>query len=151
MLIDDNLKQFVRTLIQDDLAENDRYAQALHESGWHGWPQLLASLFSVAVRRRFGAGYTEREIIQFVADLRIEALDGEFNINALHTEALIKAILHPPVALDVPIDELADAQALVTYTLLRQENLSDAALDEVLAEAVAIAERLPDPDDGLST
>ncbi|MGX7670752.1 hypothetical protein [Plantactinospora sp. DSM 117369] len=140
MMIRSDVVEFARTLIKGDFEANDEYERKLDAEGWDGWPAFLSALFFLAIERRFQGTYDEAEVIRFVADLRAETVDGTAPIDPADAESLIRAVFDESVQLDMEPEAMGRVQTLVAYTILAKEDLTDEALDDVLAEAKQLAE-----------
>ncbi|MEN3612320.1 hypothetical protein AAH979_22560 [Plantactinospora sp. ZYX-F-223] len=141
MTIKPELPAYIRTLIQGDNDAHDRIQAQLDSEGWDGFARFLASLFFLAVERRFGEDATSADIIKFVADLRAGMTDGGPEINAEDAEALIRANIDPEADYDVDPSMIGKVQAAVVYKVLTDERITDEDLDAVLTEAAQLASR----------
>lgn len=104
-------------------------------------PRFLASLFFLAVDRRFRENYSPAEVIKFVADLRADLANGGPNISAEDAEALIRANLDPELDYDIEPSMIGKIQATVVYKVLTDASITDEQLDALLAEAAELAGR----------
>ena len=141
MTVKPEFVDYVRTMVLGDLAANDRIEAALDEQGWEGFPRYMSALFFVAIDRRFRPGTPKAEIIRFVADLRADVSEGGPPIDAAAAESMIESVLDPSVDYDAPQQMIGTIQAATVYKVLADNALSDAELDEFLAEAARLASR----------
>lgn len=105
---------------------------------------LLTAAFHVAVHRRF-AGKTRAEVIRFVAHARIRR--GPYGPNKLEPLPCERAIIE--ILTGEPAKDLTPWQRTKNFLLLNElvddEHLSDAELEEFIAESVRLATRWPPP------
>lgn len=141
MTIKPELPAYIRTLVRGEHDEHDRIQAQLDAEGWDGFPRFLASLFFLAVDRRFGERASRADVIKFVADLRADLAHGGPEIRAEDAEVLINANIDPDIDYDIDPDMVGKIQAATVYKVLTDEELSDADLDAFLAEAVQLASR----------
>ena len=135
------LPAYIRTLIRGNHEEHDRIQAQLDAEGWDGFPRFLASLFFLAVERRFGESPAPTKVIKFVADLRADLVNGGPEINAEDAEALITATIDPEVEYDIDPSMIGKIQAATVYKILTDENIGDEELEAFLAEASELANR----------
>jgi hypothetical protein len=141
MTIKPELTEYIRTLVRGDNEAHDRIQAQLDAEGWDGFPRFLASLFFLAVDRRFGENASPAEVIKFVADLRADLANGGPDISAEDAEALIKANLDPDFDYDIEPNMIGKIQAAVIYKVLTDASVTDEQLDALLAEAAELADR----------
>ncbi|ROT29339.1 hypothetical protein [Micromonospora sp. HM5-17] len=141
MTINPELTEYIRTLVRGDNEAHDRIQAQLDAEGWDGFPRFLASLFFLAVDRRFGENASPAEVIKFVADLRADLANGGPDISAEDAEALIKANLDPDFDYDIEPNMIGKIQAAVIYKVLTDASVTDEQLDALLAEAAELADR----------
>ena len=139
MAMNPELPNYVRTLVRGERELNDQIEERLDRDGWDGLPRFLASLFFAAVDRRFGENALPGEIIRFVAALREDLSYGGPDIDPVGAEALIKSVLDPTVDYDLGQEMIGRIQLATSYKILSEGDLSDAELDEILAEATEFA------------
>ncbi|GGM37507.1 hypothetical protein GCM10011608_22640 [Micromonospora sonchi] len=140
-MINPGLPTYIRTLVRGDHAANDVVEAKLDAEGWDGLPRYLASVFFLAVDRRFGETAGRAEIITFVGELRAGLADGGPEINAEAAEQLIMSIIDPSLDYSTSQEMIGRIQAVTVQKILTEENLSDADLDALLAEAVSLSSR----------
>lgn len=101
--------------------------------------RFVVALYALAVKRRFAEGVTYRDIIRFVADLRARARDP-LAIDPVITERTIAYTTDDRWAVD-PIDpRVAVAQSAVAKRIILDADLTPDALDDLLDEALRLAE-----------
>ncbi|MFY1635845.1 hypothetical protein ACN27F_21640 [Solwaraspora sp. WMMB335] len=130
---------YIRTLVRNQHDLNDEIEARLDRDGWDGFPRFLAALFFIAVDRRFGESALPAEIIRFVAALREDLSHGGPDIDPVGAEALIKSALDPAADYNLSQEVIGKIQVAASYKILSEGDLSDAELDEVLAEATEFA------------
>ncbi|MFV2021514.1 hypothetical protein [Micromonospora sp. LOL_023] len=118
---------------------NDEIEARLDRDGWDGFPRFLASLFFIAVDSRFSDATPSGEIIRFVASLREDLSHGGPDIDPIGAEALIRSVLSPAIDYDLTPEMVTKIQAATMYKIFSEGDLSDAELDEILAEATEFA------------
>jgi hypothetical protein len=133
------LPDFIRTLVRGDHELNDQIEERLDRDGWDGFPRFLAALFFAAVDLKFSENTIPSEIIRFVAALREDLSHGGPDIDPIGAEALIKSVLDPTVDYDLNQEMIAKIQFATAYKVLSEGDLSDAELNEILAEAAEFA------------
>jgi hypothetical protein len=136
------LTDYVRTLVRGDHGSNDLIEAHLDAVGWEGFPRFLASLFFLAVDRRFGDNASTADVIRFVAALRADLSEGGPDLDVSAAETLIKSILDPSIEYTISQEMIGKIQAATVYRVLADEKLSDNDLDAFLAEAARLAERV---------
>lgn len=140
-MVNPDLPAYIRTLVRGDDEAHERIQDRLDAEGWEGFPRFLASLFFLAVDRKFGANSSPAEVIKFVADLRSGLARGGPEIRADEAEALINANLDPAATYQISPDAIGKIQAATVYKVLTDENLTDEELEAFLSEAVELADR----------
>lgn len=141
--MDDNTR-FLKALIQQDW---DTYEQLVadFEAQGKGTPvAIIGSAFHLAVLDRFGARRDAGDVIQFVADARVQLNEGR-DLPVKEAESLIFATLD----MDLPgvaetVDELdlgiiAEIEGQLLFKLLHDRSLSERELDEFLLQAERLA------------
>ena len=101
--------------------------------------RFAVALFALAVNRRFD-GVTYREIIRFVADLRARARDP-LAIDPVITERTIAYTTDDRWAVDPADPRVAVAQSAVAKRIILDAGLSRKDLDDLLDEALRLADR----------
>ncbi|MFF0719428.1 hypothetical protein [Micromonospora sp. NPDC003816] len=133
---------YIRTMIRGDHEANDRVEARLDEIGWDGFPTLLGAVFYFAVNRRFDEQTSTGEIVRFVADMRAGTPPGTPEIDANAAETLIRAAVNPDVETAIDPQMAGRIQGLVILRILGDGAIGDDDLDELLAEAAALASRV---------
>ncbi|WJK32725.1 hypothetical protein [Solwaraspora sp. WMMA2065] len=139
MTLHPDLPMYIRTLVRGENDLNDEIEARLDRDGWDGFPRFLASLFFIAVDRRFSEDAPAGEIIRFVAALREDLSHGGPDVDPTGAEALIRSVLDPAVDYDLTPEMVTKIQAATMYKIFSEGDLSDAELDEILAEATEFA------------
>jgi len=143
MVITDDHAAAARAMLALDSDEYERVTARLDQgNAWDGFNVLLAAAFYEAVRRRFGDGYTLADIIHLVAGVRVRLQeDGEGDeLDPKVAEQLVLAVLGNGSAEGLDEEAKAVAQITLLTTLVLDEDLDDAGLDEFLKEARKIAD-----------
>jgi 3-methyladenine DNA glycosylase/8-oxoguanine DNA glycosylase len=133
--------EYIRTMVRGEHEANDEIEAELDETGWDGFPRFLASVFFLAVDRRFSKDTPPGEIIKFVADLRADASDGGPAIDPIGAENLIRSIVDSDVDYDLSQEMIGRIQAATALKILTEEELTDKQLDDFFSEAVGLASR----------
>ncbi|MGC4867257.1 hypothetical protein ACLQ3B_17710 [Micromonospora sp. DT53] len=133
---------YIRTMVRGDHEANDRVEARLDQLGWDGFPTLLGAVFYFAVNRRFNERTPPGEIMRFVADIRAAAPAGAPEIDANASETLIRAAVDPDVETAIDPQMAGRIQGLVILAILGDEAITDDDLDVLLADAVALANRV---------
>ncbi len=129
-----------RAAVREGAAVGDRFPE-FEEDTWPAASARIAAVFGLAVHRRFEAPADRRAIISFVAATRTELSDRD-DIPPAEAEALIRSALGESGAAEgISPDIAAPTQIILAVRMLRDERLTEAALDKHLAEADALAER----------
>ncbi|WP_434740272.1 hypothetical protein [Micromonospora sp. SH-82] len=139
-MIRPELPDYIRTLVRGKQAANDAIEARLQAEGWDGFPKFLAMVFFLAVDRRFGENAEWPDTIKFVADLRAD-LHGGAEINTEAAERLIMSVIDPSVDYAASQEMIGTIQAATALKILADANLTDAELDELLAEAATLSGR----------
>jgi hypothetical protein len=137
-MINPDLPEYVRTMVRGDYAASVAVEARLDAAGWDGFARFLAALFFLAVDRRFGAAANRAEVIMFVAELRASLSEGGPVIDAEAAEAFILATIDPSADYSASQEMIGRIQAATIQKVLTEDDLTDAELDALLAEAVEI-------------
>jgi hypothetical protein len=108
-----------------------------------GYTALIAAAFFEAVDRRFaenGAAAGDADVIEFVGSLRSRADDAAEKIDPSIAERLIHHSLGRGSISDIDDKTVVRTQMLVLAGLIADAQLSDAELDEFMAEVRTVAE-----------
>ncbi|MFI6064453.1 hypothetical protein ACIA47_04165 [Micromonospora sp. NPDC051227] len=133
---------YIRTMVRGDHEANDRVEARLDQLGWDGFPTLLGAVFYFAVNRRFDERTPPGEIMRFVADMRAATPAGAPEIDANSAETLIRAAVDPDVETAIDPQMAGRIQGLVILAILGDDAIADDDLDALLADAVALANRV---------
>jgi len=131
---------YIRTLIKGEHEANDRIESKLDATGWEGYATFLNAVFFYAIDRRFAGIRNDNAIIKFVAEMRTDIEGGGSEIDAATAEQVVTSVLDSTVEFTATPEMLAKIQTLATYKALTEENMSDAELDDLLAQAVQLAD-----------
>lgn len=140
-MINSKLPEYIRNVVRDKREANEEIQAQLDEEGWTGFPRFLASLFFLAVDRRFGETASRTEVIRFVAELRSGLADDGLDISADDAENLILANIDPEHDYNIDPSMIGKIQAAAIYKIFTDEHIGDADLDALLSEAVTLASR----------
>lgn len=140
MTVKPEVVEYVRTMVKGEHEANDRIEAQLDAQGWTGYGTFLNAVFFYAIDRRFAGIRNDNAIIKFVAEMRTSIEDGGSEIDAATAEAVVTSVLDSSVTFTASPEMLGKIQALATYKALTEENLSDVELDELLSEAVLLAD-----------
>ncbi|WP_348650279.1 hypothetical protein [Verrucosispora sp. WMMD573] len=132
---------YIRTMVKGEHAENDRIEARLDAQGWDGFGTLLGAVFYFAVNRRFPNGASPDEVIRFVSEMRSTTTGGP-STDAMSAEKLISAALDPSIDTDIDPTIAGRIQGLTILHTLGAGTVSDDELDQLLAEAAALASRV---------
>ncbi|MEO3769911.1 hypothetical protein [Micromonospora sp. B9E7] len=133
---------YIRTMVRGDHEANDRVEARLDQLGWDGFPTLLGAVFYFAVNRRFDEQTSPGEIMRFVADIRAAVPAGAPEIDANAAETLIRAAVDPDVETAIDPQMAGRIQGLVILAILGNHAIADDDLEALLADAVALANRV---------
>jgi hypothetical protein len=130
-----------RAAVQEDSETVDRLSEKIGEDNWPAIAGRIAAVFGLAVQRKFGPDSDVRAIVAFVAEARAELAEGD-DIPPLEAEALVRAALgESELAENISQDVAVPAQIVLAVKILRDEHLSGKEVDQLLAEADALAKR----------
>lgn len=132
--------EYIRTLVKGEHEANDRIEAQLNDQGWEGYGTFLNAVFFYAIDRRFAGIRNDNAIIRFVAEMRTSIEDGGSEVDAGTAEAMITSVLDSSVTYTASPEMLGKIQTLAAYKALTEENLTDGELDELLAEAIELAD-----------
>ena len=128
------LSDLIRALARRDWGTADQLIIELDRAGWAGGLQVIGAAFAIAVSRRFGPDDTAADIARFVAETRSEFADNT-DLPALEMEGLIRAALGEHHLVDnIKPDVALGAETLILGKLLQDEHLTEAQLEEFIAD-----------------
>ena len=108
-----------------------------------GYATLVAAAFFEAVERRFGTtAPNQADVVEFVGDVRGRSEGIRERFSARDAERMIMHVFGEGSADDLSDKTVRDIQAIVTASIIGDEQLSDAELDSFMAEVRSVAERL---------
>jgi hypothetical protein len=133
MLVTDHAFQVLRALLAEPEQETLNRARQLTDGDMPAFEALLEIAVSVAACQRFAAGYTDGDVIRYVARIRAGTSfrDEDMALDPVTTEATLRRALGKPVpAVTDPWGRIRASVALLTVLA------SDLDLDELAAEAL---------------
>jgi hypothetical protein len=112
-----------------------------HDDGRFG--ALMTAAFIIAVRRHFTPGYTTRDVIRLVAQIRAGSTEAASQIDPAGAERVVRAALGEPVS-TAGIDDTTKAviQSTTLIFLISSQDPSPQDVDAFLTEAQREADRL---------
>ncbi|GAB3841133.1 hypothetical protein GCM10029963_11460 [Micromonospora andamanensis] len=129
----------IRAMARADWDTAEALCDEIRRSGQAGTPYVIGAAFALAVNRYFAPDATPTDVAAWVSTVRARYQDGD-TPPALETEGLIRAALGEPELVDsMPAETVLDAEIFVLVHILLDRNLTDAELDEFLAEAEEVA------------
>lgn len=143
MRVSDQQMAAVRALIVGDEHDFVPLTAGLADTDMHPYQLLLDAALALAAARRFGSGFTEGELIRYVARVRAGTAERaeDTDLDPLATEATLRRALGQPAPhIEDPWTRLRSVVALLTV-LVSDLALDQAGMDGLLAEARALADR----------
>jgi hypothetical protein len=140
MLVTDQAFQVLRALLAEPEQETLNRARQLADADMPAFEALLETAVSVAACQRFAAGYTDGDVIRYVARIRAGTSfrDEDMALDPMATEATLRRALGKPVpAITDPWARLRANVALITV-LASDLDLDDPAAEALLAQARTI-------------
>jgi hypothetical protein len=132
----------LRAQLAGDFAGHKRLLGQLEETeGFAGYMALVAAGFFEAVDRRFGAGTTPADVIEFVGDIRSRFDGADHEIDPRAAERLILRVLGQGSVTDLDGASIRRLQRLLLPLLVADEQLDGAGLEEFLTRARKLANR----------
>ncbi|MGI5224000.1 hypothetical protein [Actinoallomurus sp. CA-142502] len=107
-----------------------------------GYMALLAAAFFEAVDRRFAQSGTAADVIEFVGALRARLDEDADEVDPVVAERLIRDALGDGSIDDLDEDTIISTKVLLLTALISDEKLGDAELDEFMATARSLGDRL---------
>lgn len=128
------------------LAGNPEEAERLHAhlaqgGGVAAYGALVYAAFVTAVRRKFST-WTVAQVVRYVANVRADLSKDGVDIDPRAAEILMRRALGESVDGDLDEEVRSRAQIFLLTSLVADEQLDDAGIDEFLAQARARAERM---------
>lgn len=143
MTVTDDQVATLRAVLSRDSAAYEPLRDRLDRTdGWKGYTVLVAAAFFEAVDRRFGAGWSEADIVNFVADVRARHLKDPDVLDPRVAERLILHALGKGSISDLDDGTVAGGQAIVLRALVADEDWDDAQLDDFMRTSRALGDRL---------
>jgi hypothetical protein len=141
MMVTDEQVAMLRAYLVGDDAELDRLSKMPDQPGFNA---LVATTFVAAVKRRFGADLSTADLVRLVANVRAHHLEDPDLLDPLGAERLIRVALgDQQLAAQLDNETKARGQVLLLPVLVDAEDLDDADLDQLLADARRAADNLP--------
>ena len=138
----------------------EAFAEDLNEAEADAERVLLFAATAIAVRRRFSSYFTQRQIIRFVADLRISMGEDARGLDPRALEEVIRAALGTVHPNDIRFSVRDPAMTIRSHLLIleklwSQNVIPSGELDEFMHETLAFARQMlethPDLADGTLT
>lgn len=138
MAVTDDQVAALHALLRGDRSGYEELYAKLGKSDGRDYAALIGAAFIIAAERRFQAGSTTADVIQFVADARSHDPSIAESIDQNTAERLVLAALT-----DAPIDDIDAKTATTTELLLlaamtAAEDFRAADLDSLMEEARAL-------------
>ena len=143
MLVADRASQVLRALLAEPQQEVLDRARQLTDADMPAFEALLEVAVSVAACQQFAAGYTDGDVVRYVARIRAGTgyRDEDMALDPAATEATLRRALGKPVpAVTDPWTRLRANIALLTV-LAADLELDEPAAEALLAQARAIVEQ----------
>ena len=140
-----DLIEYVRTAVRGNFAAQDEVEKKLDAEGWDGFPHFLATVFFMAVDKRFSRPVDAGDIVRFVADIRAGLGDDAHVVDQLTAERLVRSVVDDNAKFDMRSadqDMVARIQTLASYRILTDSDMTDEQLDAFLQEAARLANRM---------
>jgi hypothetical protein len=133
----------LRAQLAGDLEEHRRLL-AQFDAKWDGRPYvtLTNAAFVEAVDRKFNSDTSDDDIIEFVADVRSRSEKVRLSLDPRVAERVLQAAVVDSEISDLDPAEVRRSQAILLNALIVDEGLDGAGLDEFMATARVLADRL---------
>jgi len=131
----------LRALLARQPDEHDRLFGLLDLNAKRtGYQALVSAAFVVAVQRRFTRDTSQAEVIEVVGGMRARSPRLAGQVDPVVAERLVMAVFN-----DDPLDDLDarksfEVQSVLMVTIIYDENLDEAGLDDFLAKARKLAD-----------
>jgi hypothetical protein len=133
----------LRAYLSGNFDEYERlYAHLDREADQAGYGALIAGGFFEAVDRRFAKEGTVTDVIEFVGAVRARSERLSESIDPTAAERLIRHSLGDGSIADLDDKTVVGTQFLLLAGLVADEEFDEADLDDFLAEARALGDRL---------
>jgi hypothetical protein len=143
MRVSDQQTAAVRALISGDEHDFVPLTAQLTDADMYPYQLLLEAALTLAAIRRFRSGFTESDLIRYVARLRAGTAERaeDMDLDPLAAEATLRRALGQPAAqVGDPWTRLRAVVALLTV-LFSDLGLAESGVEGILAEARALADR----------
>jgi hypothetical protein len=142
MSVTDHQVATLRALLAGDFEEHSRLrAQLDPDADREGYSALIAAGFFEAADRRFAAGHTDAEIIEFVAAARATSAGTAEKIDPRLAERMIRGVFEDEPIDDVTGQTTVETQVLLLAAMVAEARLDGTELDAFLAESRKMADR----------
>lgn len=143
MTVTDRQVATLRAQLAGDLEEHQRLlAQFDEKSDGRPYVTLTNAAFFEAAGRRFSSDTTTDDIIEFVADVRSRTEKVRVALDPRVAERVLLAVVKDADISDIDPREARRSQRILLNALIADENLDSAGLDEFMAIARQLADRL---------
>jgi hypothetical protein len=143
MQVTDQAFQVLRALLAEPQEEILNRARQLTDADMPAFEGLLEVAVSVAACQRFAAGYTDADVIKYVARVRAGTgfRDEDMALDPAAAEATLRRALGKPIpAVTAPWDRLRARVALLTVLAIDLD-LDESAVEALLTQARAIVDQ----------
>lgn len=133
----------LRAFLKGDFDEYERLNDQLdRDADGAGFGALIAGGFFEAVDRKFGSSAKDADIIEFVSDVRSRSDRASERIDPKVAERLIRSTFGDGSVADLDDETVGRTQLLLLTALIADEQLDDVKLDQFMATARALGDRL---------
>lgn len=136
----DQIAALRASLLLDEAQARDWRDWLIRSRGLDGFGELVYAAFVLAVRRRFAPAWTRADVVRCVGSVRARG-PAEDDIEPLAAESLILRALGRDMPPGADEQAKAAAQAVLLVALVADLGLDDAALDQFLDQARALADQ----------
>lgn len=143
MSITDEQVATLRAHLARDVEEYQRLWERLdRDAAQTGYMALLAAAFFEAVDRRFAKDGTVADVIEFVGALRARLGADADEVDPRVAERLIRDALGDGTITDLDEDTIVATKVLLLTALISDEQFDDERMDEFMATARGLGDRL---------
>lgn len=130
----------LRAQLSRQYDEHQRLFGQLDSAAHPGYRRLVSAAFCVAAERRFPAGSTASDVIQFVGDARSRT-DRMTEIDPSIAERVIRAVISDEDIDDIDARTSWETQMVLLAAMTFDARYDAAGLDEFLSEARKLADQ----------
>jgi hypothetical protein len=142
MPVTDRQAATLRAQLAGDLEEHKRLLRQLdNHSDGQAYVTLTNAAFVEAVERRFSAS-TPEEVIEFVADVRARSERTGDALDPRISERVLLAAINGAGISDLDPEKARSSQRFLLAAMIADEQFDDADLDEFIARARGLADKL---------